>query len=680
MLRFLFFIFLSGLVCSAPMFAQNSGAVSEDDGDYLDYGAAEDELVITASRVPEDAASVPARLTVITAEDIAESGALSVVDVLATVPGVRFSGGMSGPGSEAVSMRGFGENASGRVLVLVDGRKVNNPDMSVSNWNAIPLANIERIEVLDGSASVRYGNNAAGGVINIITRKGGERLTVLEIAGGSFIFNKFSAAHFEPARWGNFSLSAEHTGTDGYRERQGAQTTNLTGGAGVFLSDTLRLDIRVAFADLYYRLPGGLTKEEFDHDPAQAVNYNDENTERHFGGDVGLQWVPGGILEISLPLSYTGKFIKSDMVSYPSFTERNTNTFEARPQAVANTALAGMPLRLLAGLDFYLASQDVESYADKERKTKSAGSSATASEWTLGPYLTARFDPLSRLSLSAGLRFDTARIAAKTEDGSVDEGRQSGAFVYDAGAAFNPIPGLKLYAKYSSLFRYPFIDEQAQYSGYENKFNLDLEPEKGFNAEAGLAYRLGKIARLDAGFFFMRLEDEIAYDNEAYANVNMDKTRRIGVNIGLSAAPVDLLSVELSYSYVDAVFVDGVNKDKHVPLVPAHKFYANIMVNLPVGLSFGPDFEFASGCYYGQDVANAADPMDAWFLLGARARFALDRDGGRFSLQVSAKNLLDTHTAVYGTTYFDSYVTNAWVYTLYPVDGRSVNVSLRYRL
>lgn len=515
--RFLFFTLLTGFVCSAALSAQNPAAVSEDD--YIDYGAAEDELVITAGRALEYATSVPAQITVITAEEIAESGAASVVDALAAVPGARFSGGMAGPGSEAVSMRGFGENAFGRVLVLVDGRKVNNPDMSVSNWNAIPLANIERIEVLDGSASVQYGNNAAGGVINIITKKSGGRLTTLEIAGGSFVFNKFSAAHFEPARWGNFSLSAEHTGTTGYRERQGAQTTNLTAGAGVFLSDALRLDISASFADLYYQLPGGLTKEEFEDDPTKAFytgydenwmpfrafNGADENTERHLSGDVKLQWFPGDTLEISLPLSYTGKFIKSDMASYPSFINRNTSAFEARPQAAFNTAVAGIPLRLLAGVDFYLAGQDVETYDDKAREAKDANKSASASEWTLGSYLTARFDPLSRLSLSAGLRFDTANIAAETEDSSVDESRQSNAFVYDAGIVFNPITALKLYAKYAALFRYPFIDEQAQYSGYNNKFNVDLAPEKGFNAEAGLAYRLGKIARVDAGFFFMRL-------------------------------------------------------------------------------------------------------------------------------------------------------------------------------
>ena len=116
------------------------------------------------------------------ADDIARSGAVSAVEILETVGGVHFSGAIAGAGSEQISMRGFGENSHGRVLVLVDGNKINDPDLKGANWNAIPLSCIERIEILDGSASVLYGNYAVGGVINIITKKGGERQTAVDTA------------------------------------------------------------------------------------------------------------------------------------------------------------------------------------------------------------------------------------------------------------------------------------------------------------------------------------------------------------------------------------------------------------------------------------------------------------------------------------------------------------------
>ncbi|MDR2510204.1 MAG: TonB-dependent receptor plug domain-containing protein, partial [Spirochaetaceae bacterium] len=197
------FMLLAGF---GALFAQED----EADGEYLEGGSARRELVFTASRTGESAAKVPAQVTVLSAEDIAASGARNVVDALETVAGVRFQGAQAGAGSDAVSMRGFGANSYGRVLVLVDGRRLNNADMQGVNWNTISLIDIERIEVMDGSAAVQYGSNAVGGVINIITKKAGKRRTALLLGGGSFFQNESAISHIEGGDWGGFSVSAAH--------------------------------------------------------------------------------------------------------------------------------------------------------------------------------------------------------------------------------------------------------------------------------------------------------------------------------------------------------------------------------------------------------------------------------------------------------------------------------------
>ncbi|MDR0497214.1 MAG: TonB-dependent receptor plug domain-containing protein, partial [Treponema sp.] len=118
---FLFGIILYSLVgYSGPVFAQ------ETDDEYLDFDYA-GGLVITAGRTSEPNMEVPGFVTVISAEEIAS--AASITELLEGVPGVRFLGALSGPGSESISMRGFGENSFGRVLVLVNGNKINDPDM-----------------------------------------------------------------------------------------------------------------------------------------------------------------------------------------------------------------------------------------------------------------------------------------------------------------------------------------------------------------------------------------------------------------------------------------------------------------------------------------------------------------------------------------------------------------------
>jgi iron complex outermembrane receptor protein len=667
--------FLVAIVGIASMAANAPAAYAQD---YLDYGEA-DELVITADRTPEDAAKVPAMVTVITAKDIAESGAASLPGVLETVAGVRFSGAMAGPGSEAVSMRGFGENSYGRVLVLVDGNKVNDPDMKAPNWNAIALSGIERIEVLDGSASVQYGNSAVGGVINIITKKTGVRRTRFEAAGGSFLYNRESISHFEPMPWGNISFSAEHTGTKGYRERQEAQITNVNGKGDIFIRDNLSLSFNGFFSDLYFQLPGGLTKEEFEDDPRQALayggvpNWNDENTERHFGGGAGIQWNPAENIELNLPLSYRGKLIKADMASWDSYTDRTVHSFEARPQGSVQFDLFGMSLRLLGGVDLYHARLGSDIFSDKPRTAKD--NSFEISQWTIGPYLTARFSPLPILSVSAGARFDTALTTSKNDDHTADGDKTHNAFVYDAGIVITPLADLKVYAKFATLFRYPFVDElvaQPTSGSWPSpgSFNNNLEPEKGFNTEIGGAYRLGTMLDVYANLFFMRLEDEIAFSTGTYPNENLDKTQRLGTNMGLSFKPIDFVSLDASYTFVNAIFIDGVNKGKHIPLVPQHKLYGSVMAHLPFGLSFGPDFEFESERYSGGDNANTneTDKIGSIFLIGAKIRFVLDKDGRQFALQLTGRNLADLH-----------YTTNIYWGAYYPSDGRSINVSVQYR-
>jgi iron complex outermembrane receptor protein len=658
------------------------------------FAADDDELsfVVTAGRTPEEADTVPAQVTVITADDIAASGAHSLVEVLEQVPGLRFTGAMSGPGSESVSMRGFGENSYGRVLVLVDGNRLNNPDMKGINWNAVPLADIERIEVLDGAASVRYGNNAVGGVINIITKKSGATRTGVTVSAGAFTDrarpeDREAFSHFRTTEWGDFSIAVEHTGTKGYRDRQAARTLNAAAQGTVNLTDTLSLSLRASLANLDYQLPGGLSKADYEDDPTQALradsswppdyvpNWDDEASEYHYSGGIGLQWFPNEILELQFPLSYTGKFIETGMVSAysSSYTDRTVHTGEGRPQVSATFDIAGMSLRLLGGADFYYAYLYNDIYSDKPRTTKTVD--VTTTEFSLGPYLTARFDPLENLTVTAGGRFDAAFVSAKksasASASAEDKSKNWNAFVYDAGISFRPIDGLKVYAAYGTLFRYPFTDELASYYGTTlDYFNPDLKPEKGFNVEGGAGWIFRDIVAVNGNVYYTQLEDEIAYTTH---NVNLDKTRRIGTNIGLTLSPLRYLELSGAYSFVDAIFIDGTNEDKHIPLVPAHTVYGTLTGKLPFGLQLGPTVEYRSESYQGGDNANSLEKIDDYVLFGAFLRYTLDTENRTLSVQLVARNLLNTG---YSQNVFnDGYSPS----TYYPGDGRSITASVSYR-
>jgi iron complex outermembrane receptor protein len=149
----LFLVLLLSSVLQAA-FTQETPASDNEADDSLNF-------VITAGRTPEAVNKVSGQVTVITADDIAKSGATTITDVLETVPGIRLARERSG-GSIDISMRGISsESGRGKVLVIVDGMRLNPiQETGHLNWETINLSEIERIEVLDGGASVQYGDNA----------------------------------------------------------------------------------------------------------------------------------------------------------------------------------------------------------------------------------------------------------------------------------------------------------------------------------------------------------------------------------------------------------------------------------------------------------------------------------------------------------------------------------------
>jgi iron complex outermembrane receptor protein len=128
-------------------------------------------ILITATRTERSVQSIPANPTVITSEDIRRGGFTSAPEALQKRAGLHVRNFSDNPGRASVDIRGFGENSQGRVLVLVNGRRINRPDLGPINWSQIPMGNIDRIEVVRGAQSALYGDYAVGGVINIITRR-----------------------------------------------------------------------------------------------------------------------------------------------------------------------------------------------------------------------------------------------------------------------------------------------------------------------------------------------------------------------------------------------------------------------------------------------------------------------------------------------------------------------------
>jgi iron complex outermembrane receptor protein len=162
-----------------------------------------------------------------------------------------------------MDIRGFGEIGPLNIVVLVDGRRVNEIDLSGVDWSQIPLEQIERIEILRGSGSVLYGDNAAAGVINIITKRPQKPLSFeAGISGGSYHYNNETAS--VSGKWGPFSgiLNGGYHATDGYRDNGFLRAKDLGGKLVYDVNEDLSLNFSGNFHNDDTGLPGNLTKEQ----------------------------------------------------------------------------------------------------------------------------------------------------------------------------------------------------------------------------------------------------------------------------------------------------------------------------------------------------------------------------------------------------------------------------------
>src|SRR3989475_5120530 len=168
-----------------------------------------EEVVVTSTRLPGDPVEsrvLPAKITVITAEDIQNSGSKTVQEAIQYATGIVMYDQVGNAFQQTVDLRGFNGQPVPVTSVFVDGVRVNEPDFNTVNFDLIPLESIERIEILPGTATV-FGRNALGGVINITTkrsRKDDKPHFSVEAGGGSFSRQKYTFATDGPLLFPNF--------------------------------------------------------------------------------------------------------------------------------------------------------------------------------------------------------------------------------------------------------------------------------------------------------------------------------------------------------------------------------------------------------------------------------------------------------------------------------------------
>lgn len=179
--------------------AQPAFAISAFILSSLAFAQTSPEVLVTATRTPQAAIDILADHTLISSEEIVRSGASNIIDLLQKQRGIEVVRN-GGPGtSSSVLIRGADAKQS---VVLIDGIRVASSTTGTANWAALPLSNIERIEIVYGPLAALYGADAIGGVVQIFTRQG---------SGAPHVTASFSAGS-EQARNGDIGISGKSGG------------------------------------------------------------------------------------------------------------------------------------------------------------------------------------------------------------------------------------------------------------------------------------------------------------------------------------------------------------------------------------------------------------------------------------------------------------------------------------
>jgi iron complex outermembrane receptor protein len=380
--------------------------------------AAMEEVVVTATRDREPVRRVAANVTVISAQQIEASGATSLIDVLGKLESVNVRDYSGSSPQSIIDIRGFGgDNPFGKVLVMLDGRRLNRPDMASINWLNIPLGQIDRVEVVRGAGSVLYGDAAIGGLIQIFTKQGrGEPRFDVSVSMGSHGLHDERISATGSLEKISYALTAGNQFNWGYRERSKSASQGGGLNVGYAASDYVRLTAGASMSRSAYDFPGALTLKEMARDRRQHQpgNPGDDGQDREVNAQIGLETILGNWGRFDLGFGYGDRTSTANMDSWWLWTRTDMQTYSLTPKYILEREIFGWSNKFTAGLDYYREPYRKDFFADREQRVKKGW--ADLKRDSLGYYVRDELHILKKLVLSGGYRTERARIGGSHVD------------------------------------------------------------------------------------------------------------------------------------------------------------------------------------------------------------------------------------------------------------------------
>ena len=625
-----------------------------------------EKIVVTPYRYGESLGNTPTSVSVIDSSEISGSGASTTVGVLSDLSGVVVRD-WTGNGSKAtVDIRGFGEQAGLNVLVLINGRRANEIDLSGASWTQIPLDQIEKIEVLKGGfGSVLYGDNAVSGVINIITKRGSGKPISVELTGeyGSYAMHKEGINLGGTKDKFNYFFSYSNNSTNGYRDNSYFKGTNFSTRLDYLWEPTnTNLRFTQGYSKSEYGLPGALSSANLAKFNRRYSAYGDDHAkDADYNFGLGFDQPTGSFGKFSFDTSLRRRQTFTNFIGafggWNPIIKSHIKTVGFNPKYVLDKNIFSLSNKAILGLDFYRYDFNSDTFDlaiikqedNYVRKTSQA------------LYFQDELGLTQKLTLTGGYRYEDIGYDFNYNDYSgfnplVDSKANLKATAYNVGLTYRYDLG-NFYISHSQGFRSPATDEYFVYG----VLNPDLKQQESKNYEIGLHHKICKFLDVGVSGYLMNITNELYY-NPAGSNENYDKTRHQGIEAEFALTLPGRLKLNGNYTFTQAIFKQGQYQDKNIPMVPAQKFNLGLTRFFTDFLSGGFNFNYLSSRRFINDEANNFPSLKQVFTVDAKLAF----EKSDYKISTGINNLFNGKYYEYGVC---NATTGAVNY--YPSSGRN---------
>lgn len=557
------------------------------------------EVVVSASRKSQSLNLAPASVGLVTRKQLLQAGTNSFDDAFNGINGITVTRS-SNANVQSFSIRGASEVAGGgignRVLLLLDGRPAITPESGGALWNLVPLAAIERIEVIKGAYSSLYGSSAMGGIVNVITRTPDTAShSDLNLHYGAYgpapaytgykRYNDFFGAEFITSRklnkW-SYLFNFAGKSNDGNREQSSFNQYNGYGKFKFDFSPNRSLQVSAMYNDIFNDTPATWlsTTEAYS-----VADYRKDDTQhrREWNGDLYYQAFARSNVKYSTRFYYYGAASDYVFNGDPDNDSTNVNTGKqyidtekVLVHRVGNTSQIDLSM---GDVHYVIGGFDLQAdYINGQPDTVLYGIHRAAN---IGVFVQDQMTLSDRLTLTAGLRYDYYNIKGTFMEGNVNP---------KIAAVYQCSPKVSVRSLLARAFRNPSISER--YTKFEQggglKFTTSplLRAEKlTLSAEVGTKINLNQI-RFDVALYYNNYKDLIYYEQRQtpdgsllFEVVNLNKAILQGFEVSAEYAPVKEISIQAGYTYLDAKDVSEEAINDVLAYKSKHTTYANLLVS-----------------------------------------------------------------------------------------------------